>query len=143
MVVDIDGTLAEVGFRRRRLLETRPVDWEAFYGDPFDDLPRGNVCAFVKHVARQFEVIFCTSRRECVREKTQQWLLRHLGFAPGDYTLIMREHGDTRPDYIQKLDQFFKETTAEERERVLFVLEDDLTVALRWRLRGFTCFEVR
>ena len=55
----------------------------------------------------------------------------------------MREHGDTRPDYIQKLDQFFKETTAEERERVLFVLEDDLTVALRWRLRGFTCFEVR
>lgn len=91
------------------------------------------------------EEVLRQNRRD---NRTRRWatvrcMLRHLGFAPGDYTLIMREHGDTRPDYIQKLDQFFKETTAEERERVLFVLEDDLTVALRWRLRGFTCFVVR
>lgn len=143
MVVDIDGTLAEVGLRRRRLLERLPVDWEAFYRDDFDDLPRRNVCSFVLFNARTMELFLCTSRRESVRDKTQRWLKRHLGLEPRDYTLIMRANGDERPEHIQKLDQFFRETTEEERRRVLFVVEDNKTVARMWRRRGFTCFIVR
>lgn len=143
MVVDIDGTLAEVGLRRRRLLEQLPVDWEAFYRDDFDDLPRRNVCSFVQFNARTMELFLCTSRRESVRDKTQRWLLRNLGMQPRDYTLIMRANGDERPEHIQKLDQFFRETTEEERRRVLFVVEDNKTVARMWRRRGFTCFVVR
>lgn len=143
MVVDIDGTLAEVGLRRRRLLEQLPVDWEAFYRDDFDDLPRRNVCSFVQFNARTMELFLCTSRRESVRDKTQRWLLRNLGMQPRDYTLIMRANGDDRPEHIQKLDQFFRETTEEERRRVLFVVEDNKAVARMWRRRGFTCFIVR
>lgn len=143
MVVDIDGTLAEVGLRRRRLLEHFPVDWDAFYRDDFDDLPKRDICSFVQFNARNLELFFCTSRRECVRDKTQKWLLRNLGMQPRDYTLIMRENGDDRPEYIQKLDQFFKETTEEERRRVLFVVEDDKSVACMWHRQGFTCFIVR
>ena len=130
MVVDIDGTLAEVGLRRRRLLEQLPVDWEAFYPDEFDDLPRRNVCSFVQFNACTMELFLCTSRRESVRDKTQM-------------TLIMRANGDERPEYIQKLDQFFRETTEEERRRVLFVVEDNKAVARMWRRHGFTCFVVR
>ena len=63
MVVDIDGTISEVGLRRRRLLEQSPVDWEAFYRDNFEDLPKRDVCSFVQFNARQMEVFFCTSRR--------------------------------------------------------------------------------
>lgn len=143
MVVDIDGTLAEVGLRRRWLLEHLPVDWEAFYRDDFDDLPRRNVCSFVQFNARTMELFICTSRRESVRDKTQAWLKRHLGLEPQDYTLIMRANGDERPEHIQKVDQFFRETTEEERRRVLFVVEDNKAVARMWRRRGFTCFVVR
>ena len=143
MVVDIDGTISEVGLRRRRLLEQFPVDWDAFYRDNFDDLPKRDVCSFVQFNARRMEVFFCTSRRESVRDKTQKWLLRNLGMQPRDYTLIMRENSDERPEHIQKLDQFFRETTEEERRRVLFVVEDDKTVARMWHRKGFTCFVVR
>ena len=55
----------------------------------------------------------------------------------------MRENSDERPDHIQKIDQFFRETTEEERRRVLFVVEDDKTVARMWHRKGFTCFVVR
>lgn len=142
MVVDIDGTLSEVG-PRRRLLEESPVDWEAFYEDEFDDPPKRNVCSFVSYAARRLEVIFCTSRRESERLKTQRWIARHLGLVSGGYRLIMRENGDVRPAVVQKWDQFRKETTEEERGRVLFILDDDKTVAHMWRRRGFVCFEVK
>lgn len=141
-VIDIDGTIAEVG-TRGRYFEQNPIDWDAFYRENFDDKPIANVCDFVKRMRNEYEIIFCTARRECVRQQTQEWLLKNLGFQPADYTLIMRENGDTRPDYVQKIDNFIQETTSEERERVGFVIDDSLTVATCWRLRlGYRVFNL-
>lgn len=41
------------------------------------------------------------------------------------------------PDYIQKIDCFKAETTAEERERVAFVIDDSPTVMFHWRRLGY------
>lgn len=141
-VIDIDGTIAEVG-ARGKFFEQNPIDWEAFYLDNFDDKPIVNVCDFVKRMRNEYEIIFCTARRECVRQKTQLWLRKHLGFEPGDYTLIMRSNDDARPDYIQKIENFIEETTSEERERVGFVIDDSLTVATFWRTKfGYRVFNL-
>lgn len=140
-IIDIDGTIAKVG-NRGQYLEQCPIDWSAFYKDSFDDEPIRNVCYFVKLLQKECDIFFCTSRREVVRDKTQQWLKNHLGMEPSDYELIMRQAGDDRPDYISKIDNFIIHTTQEERSRVKFVLEDSMTVAWHWRQQGFTTYQV-
>lgn len=141
-IIDIDGTIAEVG-ARGRYFEQNPIDWDAFYRDNFDDKPIKNVCDFVKIMRKEYDIVFCTARRECVRQKTQLWLSKNLGFEPSDYTLIMRNDTDTRPDYIQKIDSFMHATTPEERGRVSFVVEDSTTMAVMWKIKlGLRVFKL-
>lgn len=140
-VIDIDGTLCVVG-DRRKYLEQIPQDWEAFYADSFDDQPIPCVCDFVRTMAKSYDIIFCTSRRESVRQKTQMWLQRNLAMSPRDYTLIMRSNIDLRPDVVSKIDTFNQETTDEERNRVHFIIEDSVEMAGAWRKYGYRCFQV-
>lgn len=140
-VIDIDGTLCVVG-ERRKYMEQFPQDWEAFYADSFDDQPIPAVCDLVRRLADTYDIIFCTSRRESVREKTQMWLQRHLGMTPQDYTLIMRQGIDRRPDVLSKVDTFTQETTEEERANVAFVVEDSPAMAVMWRQFGYRCFQI-
>lgn len=141
-VIDIDGTLCIVGDRRKHMEADEP-DWEAFYRDDFNDQPIRTVCDFVRQMSRYYEIFFCTSRRETVRQKTQLWLQRHLLLTPKDYTLIMRPNYDNRPDVVSKIECFIQETTEYERTHVAFVLEDSLTMAHRWRQLGYRCFHVQ
>lgn len=141
VVIDIDGTLCVVGDRRKYMEQDQP-DWDAFYRDDFDDLPIGTVCDFVRSLSKHYEIFFCTSRRETVRQKTQIWLQRNLCMSPKDYTLIMRSDSDHRPDVISKIDTFTQETTEDERADVAFVIEDSLDMAYRWRQLGYRCFHV-
>lgn len=139
-VIDIDGTLCIVG-ERRKYIEQFPHDWEAFYADSFDDQPIPAVCDLVRRLGGAYEIMFCTSRRESVRQKTQLWLHRHLGMTPQDYTLIMRRTNDRRPDVFSKIETFTNETTEEERTRVAFVVEDSPAMAVMWRQFGYQCFQ--
>lgn len=141
-IVDIDGTLCVVGERRKYMEQSEP-DWEAFYRDDFNDLPIRTVCDFVRQMSRYYEIFFCTSRRESVRQKTQLWLQHNLLMSPKDYTLIMRPNSDNRPDVVSKIECFTQETTEYERTHVAFVLEDSLTMAHRWRQLGYRCFHVQ
>lgn len=141
VVVDIDGTLSVVG-ERRRYIEREPQNWDAFYDDPFDDDPIPEMCEFVRGLTKTYEIIFCTSRRESVRQKTQIWLQRCLGMSPQNYTLIMRSAADERPDVVSKIDTFTTETTPEERSAVSFVLDDSEAMAEAWKTAGYTCLHV-
>ena len=141
-VVDIDGTLCVVGDRRKYMEQNDP-DWESFYRDDFNDLPIRTVCDFVRQMSRHYDIFFCTSRRETVRQKTQIWLQQNLLLSPKDYTLIMRPNSDNRPDVVSKIDSFTQETTEYERSHVGFVLEDSLAMAHRWRELGYRCFHVQ
>lgn len=139
-IIDIDGTLCIVG-NRRKYMEQFPPDWEAFYADSFDDQPIPTVCDFVRIMAKNYNIFFCTSRRESARQKTQLWLQRHLGMTPQDYTLVMRGINDRRPDVLSKVDTFTQETTEEERANVAFVVEDSPAMAVMWRRFGYRCFQ--
>lgn len=142
VVIDIDGTIAEVG-ARGRYFEQNPINWDAFYQESFDDKPIRNVCEFVMLMRDKYDIFFCTARRESVRKKTQEWLKKNLDFQPTDYTLIMRSNVDDRPDYVQKIDSFVAETTDEERQRVRFVVDDSTTVAMMWKIKlGYRVFKL-
>ena len=141
VVSDIDGTLCVVG-ERQKYLESRPQDWERFYADEFDDEPIPEICRMIRELAKSYSIVFCTSRREVVRQKTQLWLKRHLGMEPKDYVLIMRDNSDLRPDIVSKIDSFYQETTPEERASVAFVLEDSRAMAQTWRGIGYRCLHV-
>lgn len=141
-IIDIDGTICEVG-PRKRFLAQNPPDWEAFYADEFDDRPIDRVCDFVRFLATKYDVFFCTSRRESVRQKTQLWIKRHLGMEPKDYDLIMRANSDIRPDTVSKIRTFRESTTEEEQGRVQLVLEDSPAVAAMWQAKfGYLCMVV-
>lgn len=139
-IIDLDGTLCVVG-DRRKYMEQFPQDWEAFYADSFDDQPIPAMCDLVLLLAGAYEIIFCTSRRESVRQKTQIWLQKQLGMTPQDYTLIMRSNSDRRLDVLSKVDTFTQTTTEEERTRVAFVVEDSPAMAVMWRHAGYRCLQ--
>ena len=102
VIVDIDDTVAMPGDRNKYLLE-EPINWEAFYADPFEDEPKIEMVNLVKNLSCHYRIVFCTGRSERVRKKTKKWLDKYFeGLPINDYTLLMRPDGDPRPDHKLK-----------------------------------------
>lgn len=97
-VVDLDGTVAHNG--KRSIYDESKVD---------TDTPIHHVMLVVKSLLEAgIKVVFLSGRQgteECLR-KTREWLVTYLGDQALDCLLIMREEGDTRPDYVVKLELF-------------------------------------
>lgn len=92
MIVDIDGTIAEMTNRG-------PFDDTKYYDDAVIEDVLYNIKTLEK--AGSY-VIFLTGRAEKGRADTVRWLNDKAGFAPGSYTLIMRTDGDKTSDFIYK-----------------------------------------
>lgn len=141
VVCDIDGTISLVHPQRAALLRDNDTDWDAFYAASFDDEPVDKICAFVRHLSARYRIVFCTSRRDSVRDKTISWLRRHLdvdGFANG-YDLLMRRGLDPRPDTVVKPELL---GGALDGRQVLCVLEDSASMARAWTALGYSCLQV-
>lgn len=120
VVVDIDGTLAHMGDRRR------PYDWAKVGLDEID--------AGVAHLVDAIQMmsyakLFLFSGRDGVcRPETEEWLERH----DIEYDLlVMREAGDTRKDTIVKREMY--EEVIAGNYNVLFVIDDRPQVCRMWR----------
>src|SRR5665213_2001730 len=75
VIFDIDGTLANCSHRLHHILETRPKDWDAFFGAMDDDLPiRPIVQLFTELETAGNVIILCTGRPENYRQVTERWL---------------------------------------------------------------------
>lgn len=131
VICDIDGTVA--------LLNGRGP----YEGEKCDtDLPNAPVIDLVKQLAgdpsRQYEAfIFVSGRSECVREKTEQWIQRHICISA---PLFMRPDGDTREDSIIKREIYEREILG--KYNVRFILDDRNRVVDGWRSLGLPCFQV-
>jgi hypothetical protein len=142
VVCDIDGTVSLVHPYRAALLRDDNTDWDAFYKAPFDDEPVVKICSFVRHLSEHYRIVFCTSRRDCVREKTLRWLRANLDIASfsNGYDLLMRASDDPRPDTVVKPELL--ETVLLNGAEVLCVLEDSASMAAAWTRLGYTCLQV-
>ena len=138
VIVDIDGTIAKVG-DRLKYLQQEKKDWDSFYEHCDEDEPINDIIELVVGLHNYgYRIVFCTGRRESVREKTEKWICKHLNMS--DYGLLMRKDKDFRHDSIIK-PELLNEMN-ETPMNVLCILEDRNSMVEKWRELGYTCLQV-
>lgn len=141
VIVDIDGTISEVG-DRIRFLQQEPKDWDSFYEACHEDQPIFPIIDLVDFLFDNYQIVFCTGRMESVLEKTLDWMSKHF-INPLFHTesrILMRKDGDLRHDTEVK-PELLKEANINCND-VAFILEDRNSMVQRWRELGFKCLQV-
>lgn len=128
IIVDLDGTLADMG-------ERRPYD----FMDCGNDQPHPHIVKLVRSykLVQRVYVLIVSGRKEQCRFITQSWL-RAWG-VPWD-ALFMRPDDDNRPDDVFKLELFEREIGPQ--YNIDFVLDDRNKVVRMWRGIGLPCLQV-
>jgi acid phosphatase class B len=137
IVVDIDGTITKVS-DRLKYLQQKPKDWDSFYEHCDEDEPVMEIIDMVDILSERYKIVFCTGRRESVREKTQEWM-NDFFINIDDPIIIMRPNNDYRHDTEMKPELLQKYVDLED---VSFVLEDRNSMVQKWRELGLTCLQV-
>lgn len=137
ILVDIDGTLADIA-HRRTCLEEEPPNWAAFNDKMGDDTPNAPVVALYKTLwdSGKYDIILVSGRGEAHRKLTQTWL--SWNEIPFD-RLLMRPAKDNRADYIIK-EEILEKLRAEGKD-ILFTIDDRDQVVEMWRKNGITCLQ--
>lgn len=91
-----------------------------------------------------YEVIFCTGRRESVRSKTEVWIVHnidyYLGYNKIKPIILMRSDDDHRHDTEVKPELLTN--SGIELDSIAFVLEDRNSMVKKWRELGLICLQV-
>jgi phosphoglycolate phosphatase-like HAD superfamily hydrolase len=135
-VFDLDNTLADTA-HRRRFLERKPRDWDAFFAAAPQDPPLAEGVALARSTAEDCEVVYLTGRPARCRRDTLEWLAAH-GLPEG--RLYMRSNGDRRPARVTKL-EILRELARGREVRVL--VDDDELVCQDAERAGFTVVRAR
>jgi hypothetical protein len=118
VICDIDGTLALRGNRK-------PYDLTRVSEDAVN-IP---VATVVKALASMgFDIFYTSGRDEIVYDETADWLDTHVGV--NFHRLMMRPHGDSRPDAQIKEEML---GTIQLTHHVFLVLDDRDSVVAMWR----------
>lgn len=139
IIVDLDGTLVNNSVRTRHLDSSQVRDWTEFNKAlQFDELSEW--CnQLVRGMAdRGTHIIFLTARSGSseTRQITENWLRLNMGGLNGDYTLLMRDDGDARPDFAIKQEIYMLKVAP--YYNVLFAIDDKASVCNMWRSLGVT-----
>lgn len=127
IMVDIDGTLAQMGTRS-------PYEWHRVGEDTVVEAVR-EVVNLMDNAG--YAVILMSGRDGSCRQQTVEWLLvNDIAFD----RLYMRDAGDMRKDSVVKRELFDKHVRDE--YDVLFVLDDRNQVVDMWRDLGLRVFQV-
>ena len=139
-IFDLDGTLALLEHRLHLIDKSKGnPDWQAFFAACDKDEPCWPVLITLNALrVAGAEVWVLSGRSDEVRDKTEAWLQRHLGYVP---PLTMREAGDTRHDDLVKREMYDR-MLEEDRRRLIAVFDDRDRVVALWRSLGIACFQV-
>jgi acid phosphatase class B len=139
IVVDIDGTIAKMSPERQKFIDEKRNDWDYFYSLCFDDEPIKDMIDIVNRLSETCFVVFCTGRREEVKNITRKWIHKNFPLLHS-FSLIMRNNGDERCDSIVK--PIMLEQNGFNPENVLCIFEDRKRVVKKWRELGYRCLQV-
>lgn len=135
IIVDVDGTLADLA-HRRHFLEGPKKDWDGFFANVSDDQLIKSIAQLVRSIEDMDDIIIVSGRPiDKCGIATEDWLIKH---GVPFYHLFMRQGGDFRPDTVVKqeiLDRLPK-------DKIKFVLDDRNSVVKMWRDNGLTCLQV-
>ncbi len=137
VIVDIDGTLAEVSKERMDFLKSGSSNWDKFYSMNFsEDRPIFEIIELVWNLSERYEIIFCTGRSELVRDVTKKWLGSYSLFGK----LLMRPNNCEIEDAKMKPQLLLDNNI--NFNNIAFVLEDKNCVVNEWRKLGIKCLQV-
>lgn len=136
VLVDIDGTLADIQ-HRKRFVEQDPKDWKGFFGAMDEDTLREDTVKLVEEALLGYEIWLVSGRPNTYRSKTIQWMKKN-GIMQYFAGLIMRDETDKRPDTDTKRDIM----NCFGVENIAYVIDDRPSVIRMWRENGVKVIDV-
>lgn len=137
VLVDIDGTLADISHRLRHVQGDKK-NWDAFFSEMSEDELREDVVELVRKSKNDlYELFLVSGRPNTYREQTLRWLKEN-GVSDFFSGLIMREEFDKRPDTETKLDilNLFG------AHNIAYVIDDRPSVIRMWKENGVEVLDV-
>lgn len=139
VMIDIDGTLANLDHRLHHVKGEGKKDWGAFFRECGKDL----VYPDTKRIMDlEFEagtsVVLCSGRPSDYREQTEKWLTRN---EINYMSLKMRPHNNFKQDSVTKVMLYRYEIKP--FYNILYILDDRSQVVEAWRKIGLVCHQVR
>ena len=134
IIVDIDGTLANVDHRRGYL--GKEGGWKKFNESMRLDVPNKWCVEIVNHMRKKYKIVLVTGRSRDQWSITIDWL-RENGIAYHD--IFFRRCGDYRQDVEVKA-EILNDLIIPNFD-VLFVIDDRISVVNMWRRAGLVCLQ--
>ena len=135
VIVDIDGTIADVRHRLHHIKSGGKKNWKAFFEAMDHDTPIDSVIRQVHELERDHDIIVVTGRPEHYRQRTEKWLndngIRYS-------RLFMRPDGNHRPDYTVKA-EVLREFP---KGRIVLAIDDRGPVCDMWEKNGIRCVRI-
>lgn len=137
ILVDIDGTIANIDHRLHYVQGEGKRNWQAFFANMNKDVMNDWCKDIVLSMKNTNQIVFCSGRPDNYREITEEWL-KNNGIHGHD--LFMRPRNDSRSDEIVK--QVLLDFEILTRYTPKFVIDDRPSVCRMWRSRGLTVLQV-
>lgn len=135
VIVDMDGTLADVNHRLHWIRGPGKKNWKRFFEEQKHDEPNPDIVDQVRQLAKSHEIVIVTGRPDKYQHETAKWLRKYK--IPCS-RIFMRPAGDHRPDYVVKkeiLNQIGP-------QQVVLVFDDRPQVCDMYRREGLKVVEV-
>lgn len=136
VIVDIDGTIADVRHRLHHIHGRARKNWKAFFEAMDRDKPIPNILDYVRQLSEKHGILIVTGRPDNYRDRTEHWLHKHKVHYE---KLYMRRKGDHRPDYEAKA-AVLDEIPA---RRIVMAIDDRPPVCEMWESHGIKCMHVQ
>lgn len=134
IIIDIDGTLANIEHRRQDLLNDN--NWKAFNSKINSDSINIWCRELIDSFKDKYSVILVTGRTEEFRDITLKWLNDNKVFYS---KIFFRENSDYRDDTVIKKEIYEKKIRPDYMP--LFVVDDRNKVVKMWRELGLICLQ--
>ncbi len=136
IIVDLDGTLANIEERRNQLKENK--DFKIFYSNIINDKINIWCREIINKFKNEYEIIIVTGREdvENVRKDTLMWLDDNNVYYD---EIHFRKNKDNRKDAIIKEEIYFDKI--KNKYEILFVVDDRKQVTEMWRKNNLICLQ--
>lgn len=135
LIIDLDGTLADIRVRLKHL-EGGKKDWKSFNKSIETDELHEWCREIIERFAIDHQIIIVSGRTDELKTQTKEWLKK---YNVTYHHLFMRKGHDYRPDNEIKLEIY--EEHIRDRFSVSFVLDDRQKVVDMWRAEGLVALQ--
>jgi hypothetical protein len=139
IIVDIDGTIADITHRAHFVNTLGKKDWDSFNANMHLDAPKAEIINIIKRLEQTgLAILLVTGRFSKFRKVTIEWLVENDMIWNA---LIMRPNNDYRSDHIIKRELYHE--IIYPKFNVVGVFDDRDSVVDMWRKEGLTCLQVQ